>query len=253
MAGNKDNNGSQEEGRTKRFLFGITAGGGLATSRFDYKSVVAPSILSYRLAPVAGLTIDWRLFNSLSFDLNLLYREKGNKIDVNQWFSNIRDNDPEPSIGETTAEGFSETRLSYFEGSFMPVLVIGRFVEIGAGVFAGYGLTGKRMVDYSVKNSEIPDFLMPGQAVKEEFPAEFILVAPGTEDDEKLYVNALDYGYCGHLGFRMNPFKISFGVTYSTKSWEPAPGLADMFSDNVDFTYNLTGMVTLSWFFGAKK
>ncbi len=241
-----------EEGKSNRFLVGLTVGGGLATSRFNYNSTTSPSILSYRIAPAAGLSIDWHMTRHLAWLLNIMYKEKGNRIDMNQWMKDFYSEDTEPSEGNATAEGYQMTKLSYLEASFLPVIVLVRTIEIGAGGFAGYGIKGTHNYDYTVKY-DFPGFPVPDETFRGEQNAEFVLLAPESFDEDQLYINKIDYGICGHLGIRMNPFKLSFGVSYSTRQWEPDSSLSDMFSDNVDHTYNLTGMVTLSWYPGAKK
>jgi hypothetical protein len=253
LAGGKKGPGElQEEEHPKRFLMGLTIGGGLATSRFDYKSTASPSILGFRFAPTAGLGFDWRLAKHFSLQMNFMYKEKGNRIDMNQWVDDIYASSPEPTIGSAEAEGYWETKLSYVEVSFLPVFIIGKTLEIGAGVFAGYGFTGKTVTDYTVKY-DIPDFPLPDETFRSEKPVEFFLFIPEGNEEDQFYVNAIDYGYVGHLGFRMNPFKLSLSVSYSARSWEPDSEYSALFSDTVDKTYNLNGMITFSWFFNAKK
>ena len=49
---------------------------------------------------------------------------------------------------------------------------------------------------------------------------------------QQLNFNALDYGYVGHLGIRMNPLKLSFGLSYSTRQLEPDSQIFDLFYEN---------------------
>ena len=108
------------------------------------------------------------------------------------------------------------------------------------------------MTDYKVKYN-IPDNPLPDQSIYSENQVEFIIIAPESIEEEQLYYNAINYGYIGHLGIRMNPLKLSFGLSYSTRQLEPDSQIFDLFYENPDHIYNLTGMVTLSWFFEAKR
>lgn len=235
----------------KKFLFGLTAGAGASTCRYEYNSVVPPPALSYSIVPAGGISLDWRMGHIFSLQFNTLYKGKGDKIDMAKWIDKIVASDTFQSGGKIVADGYIETRLAYAEVALIPTFTIANKLEIGVGGFAAYGLTGKEISKYSVKYENY-GFPFPDDVYDESRTANFFIISPEELVENELYVNRLDYGYYGHLGLRMNPFKISLGVSYSTNSREPDSKLTDLFIETYDRNYNLTGVLTLSWYPGAK-
>ena len=241
---------AQEERTGRRFLVGPTVGVGFNTGRYDYKTTPPPA-LSIGLAPVAGITFDWRMARHFATHIHFMYKGKGDRIDMNQWIQKINENDPEPSLGSVVAKGYTTTTINYAEASLLPVIVLGKHLEVGAGGFFAYGLSGKRVADYTVTYDY--DLFPLGETIyNEEHPVEFISIAPSSIEEGKLYINRWDYGLAGHLGLRLNPVKISLGLSYSTKQWEPDSKLSTLFFDDINHTYHLATNLTVSWFFGAK-
>lgn len=236
---------------SRKFLVGPTIGYGLATCRFDYPGKAAPPMTSFKPVPNAGLSIDWRIAKSLSLDLDFKYFEKGYKINMNQWVKDINDNDPEgDDIGSSSAEGYTTMKLSYAEMSIYPIIVIANKLEIGAGGFLAYGLNGKRISDYKIIYNW-PELSVPDETFQTEKEVEFVDIFPSSVEDSNIYINRFDYGLTGHLGFRINPFKISLGVNYSINQWEPDSKLSGLFLESFEHTYNIAGFLTVSWFPGA--
>ena len=234
---------------SKHFFFGLTGGIGFSTGRYIYKSIAAPPALSIRIGAIAGISMDWRASDHFSFQFNALYKEKGDRIKMNEWIKVINENDEEQTEGGTvTAEGFQYTKISYIEASMLPVLVIGDVFEIGVGGFIGYGLNGKKVNDFTIKY-DFPEFPIDDESFNNEVPINFILIAPSSIEKNKIYMNRIDYGGYGHLGVRINPIKISFSLSYSMKQLEPDSKLSSLFFEDIDHTYNLTAGLTLSWFF----
>lgn len=234
-----------------KFLFGLTAGGGISTCRYKYNSVTTPPQLSFRIVPTAGFGFDWRMGKIFSLQFNTLYKGKGDKIDMSKWIDEIVDNDTFQTEGKIIADGYIETRLAYVELSLIPTLTIANTIEIGAGGFAGFGLTGKEISKYTLKYENY-GFPFPDESYNDNRKVNYFILSPEEIVENELYVNRLDYGYYGHIGFRFNPFKISLGVSYSTNSREPDSKLTDFFIETFDRNYNLTGVLTLSWYPGAK-
>lgn len=239
-----------------KFLFGLTAGGGLSTCRYEYNSIAPPPQLSYRFVPAGGIGFDWRMGRIFSLQMNALYKGKGDKIDMGKWMDAIIADTDIPTDtsfeGKIVADGFIETKLAYVELTLVPTFTIGQVVELGFGGYAGYGLTGKEVSDYTIKYENY-GFPFPDEVVNEERPVNFFIISPEEIIENKLYVSQIDYGLYGHLGFRMKPFKLSFGVSYSSLSWEPDSRLTDLFIETYDRNYNLTGVLTLSWYPGAGR
>jgi hypothetical protein len=232
----------------KKFFIGITAGAGLSTCRYDYNSVTPPPAFSYRIAPTAGLTMDWRMSESFSMQMNLMYKGKGDKIDMSKWIDDILESDTVQADGKIIADGSITTKLAYVEASLVPTITIANLVEIGVGGFLGYGLSGKEITDYTIKYENY-GFPFPDETYNEEKKVKYILIAPSEVLESELYINQIDYGLIGHLGVRVNPLKVSLSASYSLKQWEPDSKLSSLFIESFDHTYNLSGYLTLSWFF----
>jgi len=243
-------NSLKSESRRK-FLIGPTIGYGLATCRFDYPGKAAPPLTSFKPVPNAGLCIDWRIAKSLSLDIDFKYFEKGYKIIMNQWVTDINDNDPEgDNIGSSSAEGYTTMKLSYAEMSIYPIIVIANKLEIGAGGFLAYGLNGNRISDYKIIY-DWPEHSIPDETFQTEKEVEFVDIFPSSLENSNIYINRFDYGVIGHLGFRINPFKISLGVNYSINQWEPDSKLSSLFLESYEHTYNMAGFLSVSWYPGA--
>lgn len=240
-----------QEVSNHKFLFAITTGAGLSTCRYIYNSVSPPPITSFRIVPTGGIGFDWRMGKVFSLQFNTLYKGKGDKIDMSKWIDQIFASDTTQSNGKIIAEGYIETRLAYVEASLIPTFTIANRIEIGAGVFAGYGLSGEEKSKYTIKyeNFEIP---FPDESYDDNRKVNYFLLSPEEIIENELYVNRIDYGYYGHLGLRFNPFKISLGVSYSKNSREPDSKFTDIFIETYDRNYNLTGIITLSWYPGAR-
>lgn len=256
-SGNPSENPKKSENeRTKKFLFGLTAGAGLSTCRYEYNSIAPPPQLSYRFVPAGGIGFDWRMGRIFSLQMNALYKGKGDKIDMGKWMDAIIADTDIPADtsfeGKIIADGFIETKLAYVELSLVPTFTIGQLVELGFGGYAGYGLNGKEVSDYTIKYENY-GYPFPDEMVIEERPVNFFILSPEEILENELYVSQVDYGLYGHLGFRMDPFKLSFGVSYGSLSWEPDSRLTDLFIETYDRNYNLTGVVTLSWYPGARR
>jgi hypothetical protein len=237
-----------DEDSDKKFYIGITAGAGLSTCIYDYNSVTPPPALSYRIAPAAGLTMDWRMSKSFSMQMNIMYKGKGDKIDMSKWIDDIQESDTVQSEGKIIADGSITTKLAYIEASLIPTITIANLIEIGAGGFVGYGLSGNEITDYTVKYENY-GFPFPDETYDDERKVKYILLAPSEVLENEIYINQIDYGLIGHIGVRINPFKVSLSASYSTKQWEPDSKLSSLFLESFDHTYNLSGYLTLSWFF----
>jgi hypothetical protein len=240
----------------RKFLFGLTAGAGLSTCRYEYNSIAPPPQLSYRIVPAGGIGFDWRMGRIFSLQMNAMYKGKCDKIDMTKWIDAIvadTDFPPDTSFeGKIIADSFIETKLGYVELSLVPTFTIGQLWELGFGGYAGFGLTGKEVSDYTIKYENY-GYPFPDEVVNEERLVNFFILSPEEIIDNELYISQIDYGLYGHLGIRMNPFELSLGVSYSSLSWEPDSKFTDLFIETYDRNYNLTGVVTLSWYPGAGK
>lgn len=242
------NSSLSDKDSDKKFYIGITAGAGLSTCIYDYNSITPPPALSYRIAPAAGLTMDWRMSKSFSMQMNIMYKGKGDKIDMSKWIDLIVMNDTVMSESTIIADGSITTKLAYIEASLIPTITIANLIEIGAGGFLGYGISGNEITNYTIKYENY-GFPFPDETYDEERKVKYILIAPSEVLENELYINQIDYGFIGHLGVRINPIKVSLSASYSTKQWEPDSKLSSLFIESFDHTYNLSAYLTLSWFF----
>ena len=243
----------QSEGRFRsRFLMGFTGGATVSSGNYQFVNGPEPPRFNPLIFPGGGLTFDWRMTKWLSLQNAFLYKAKGDNIDMKLWseefykklapFSN-------PSFS-FVGNGFVKTDIRYFEWSLCPNIILGRIVEIGIGGFAAIGLSGKETQDYVV------NYLWDGKnfqsdEVNTSRPVEFVFYAPSSDNKDILYINRLDYGLCGRLGFRLGPVTLAGCFSYSLNTWEPDPLLGLQSAQNQ--TQNLSGMASLTFFLGKRN
>jgi hypothetical protein len=237
-------------GKDHRFLFGISAGGGAAAGMYDYINQIPPPEYSYLLVPAFGINLDWRLSRSFALQSNLLYKGKGDRIDMNNLVQKIYSETEHEAGSSVSAAGYTTTKIGYIEASLLPVVVLGKKVEIGVGGFAAYALNGERKRDFTLSYN-FGDIQMPDETYLETQKAKFVTLIQQSEDPEILYFNQIDYGIYSHFGIRLNPLKVSLGVSYSLNTWEPNSKLSGILVQNYDLTRSISAVVLLSWFFGA--
>jgi hypothetical protein len=235
----------------KGFFVGISAGGGVATGRYDYKTSAAPPPLSVRFAPTAGINLDWRAARFFALQMNVMYKGKGDRINMDRWAQRIVENETivyDEPVTIIHGKGYRSTNIHAVEVSLLPVFVIARQFEFGVGAYLGYGLAGKQKSDYTF-SYDFSEFPIDDETYKSELPIEFVSLVPESIDEGKLYLNRFDRGVIGHLGLRFNPLKISFDLSVGLRQWEPDSKLAGLFFNNLDHTYNIAGTCTVGWFF----
>ena len=56
--------------------------------------------------------MDWRMSRSFSMQMNIMYKEKGDKIDMSKWIDDILETDTVQSDGKIIADGSITTKLA---------------------------------------------------------------------------------------------------------------------------------------------
>lgn len=242
---------SLENTESRKFLFGLTVGGGAAWGRYDFNSPNPPPEFSMLQIPTAGIGIDWRIARPFAIHLNMLYKEKSDRTNMDKWLQTVENEDP--NLGMTaSSSGYILKRLQYLEASIMTVFVFGQRIELGMGAYGAYGFKGQVKTDYTMEYNF--EGLGPQtELYQQTIPVEMVLIMPSSVEKDVLYANALDYGLCGHFGLRLNPLKLSLGLQYGMRLWEPDTDLALLLFNSVNHTYNMSATLTLSWFFGGKN
>jgi hypothetical protein len=243
--------GHASKSTNRGLFFGASLGAGAATGRYDYKTTIAPPATSVRFAPAAGFTLDWRLARLFALQMNLLYKAKGDRINMDRWAKDLYAAEPadlnEPVVS-ISANGYRKTNIHYLEASLVPAFVFADQLEFGLGAYLGYGLAGRQKSDYTLMY-DFPDFPFENETYQSELPIEFVSLVPGNIEEGKLYLNRFDYGLAAHFGVRLHPVKISLDLGYGLKQWEPDSKLASIFFNDLNHTYNLTGTLLVGWYF----
>ena len=237
-----------EEGFHSGMVIGITAGANAATGLYDYKGAPEPPAFSMLFAPTAGASFDWRISRRFSLQSALLYRGKGDRIDVGAWISSFEElpQDYGFTSSYTEAEGFIQTYVGYLEWPVYPVLNLSAGFQIGIGPYLAIGLHGKERSDY--KTSYYVDAtLLSRETVKESRKVEFADIVALEDDASTRYFNRLDYGLVGYLGIRASKLAVGWTINYGLAQWEPQTRLLGTEQDTTE-TRHLTACMLLTFF-----
>ncbi len=198
------------EPKNAAFRIGITADINAATRIADYKVGANPPDNSYRLAPSAGFTFDLRIWRKFYLQSSLLYKGKGDRIDMGLWTEEFSFPEVGSAVWEVQADGFTTTTLHYAELSMMPVFGIGdddiQF-QFGAGGYVAYGLAGKEKRDYTI--TYYLDYELDSEEiVKEEKTVKFVGLIQSEDNPDEIYLKSVDYGLLFYAGFRLSDINL---------------------------------------------
>jgi hypothetical protein len=243
----------QQDGFSASFRVGITAGATVSTGSYQYGDGPEPPSFNPLVFPGGGLTLDWRTSRRFSLQNSLLYKSKGDRIDMKTWteeFYHSLASFTDPAI-TVKGEGTIMHDIRYLEWTISANMIVSRVFEAGVGLFAAAGLSGMETEDYAI------NYLFSGiefrtDEVNNERPVEFVSVLQTDEASDTLYFNRFDYGLAGRVGFRTGPLTWAVSLNYSFGNWEPAQ--YDLFGtrESLNQTRHISGMVSLSYLFGKR-
>ena len=217
----------ESEGFKSRFRLGFTAGLNAATRQFNYKVGANPPSASYRLAPTAGLTFDLELWRKFYLQSSLLYKGKGDRIDMGLWSQEYSFPEVGSAVWEVTADGFTTTALHYAELSLMPIIGIGdegAQFQLGAGGFVAYGFGGKEKLDYTI--SYYLDYTLDSEVVvNEERKIKYVGLFKTEDNPDEIYLKKLDYGLLFYSGLRFSNINLGGSLAWGFQQLEKVEGL----------------------------
>jgi hypothetical protein len=238
----------QEAAFKKGFFVGLIAGGNVNAALYDYQTAPEPP-LGFAFGPSAGIAIDWRMARSFSLQSVLAYRVKGNRIDVAEWVTSLEDAypyDPIILFPAIEADGYLKTSIHYLEWSLCPVFHVD-ILQLGFGGYLAAGLSGKETADYEI-SYYLEGELFDQDIVNTTRDVAFVdLISAG--DESALYINRMDYGLTGYMGFAIDPLTIGMTFNYGLNQWEPENNLFSS-SKPPNETRHITGMLSLAYYFG---
>jgi len=230
-----------------RTSIGIAGGFCIASAHYNYKEGVEPPSGLYRIGPAFGIMLDMEVSRYFSIQSGIYYRAKGDKVDMKKFYEKF-------NLTDVEAEGTLKSNLTYLEAPL--ALVIGfpagtYQVQIGAGPFVAYGISGKEKEDYSVKHYQNGN-LANTIDYNNESAVVFVDNVPESTEDGKVYTKSFDYGLFVHFGIKARPFILSASLSAGLAN--PRPGFESNphYNPADESTKTVTSCLTLTYLFGDK-
>lgn len=235
----------------KLAFFGMALSGGLSISTGNYKYIsgAEPPMNSFLLSPTGSLGFDLRFGKIFSIRSDIRYHSKGDHIQIQNWLDQLdQDEDQGDWITPTAvSNGSVKTTVNYIEVSLVPTFHLGAWVHFGFGAYAGVGLSGREISDFTIEYY-VEDHLIDIYSDSSQRTIMFELFS-GVEDTEEIrYFNMLDYGVVGILGFGHKPLTLDLSFQYGLESWQSETDLFG-YTINPDKTQHLGLMVSASYWF----
>lgn len=244
---NETNKKDERDFKTKLGL-GIMIGATFNTIHYEFNEEALDLYNSFRFGPAGGIFLEWEMARFLSLRTSFYYLDKGDRTDGESYISRwVFPNDPEVSAAE--GNGYLDKHLGYIEGSIMPLLNLSKKdnsfqFQIGAGVFAAYGVAGNENVDLYIK------YYLDGKFVEDETRTrtnDLVFVKEGEPVDKKphnLYYNQIDYGLAFYIGIKPKPFNLGATISWGssnilTTDTETVPQTPDAIDSASNFGFSL--------------
>lgn len=219
--------------------FGPVIGINLAKSNYDYKNQDEPDI-KCRFAQTIGFLLMYDFNNHFAIQTGLEYNGKGFSSDLKS------------DIEKTNIDGFSRTRINYFEfplNFICKIKLKDNMILLNLGAYCAMAFDGKVNNDFSYTNND-------GEDVRfyDDFNMEFTdNVSSDADLNFNVYYKRFDYGLNFGLGYLYKSylFKIGYsrGLNNITPDYASLPNKPS--SDYKE--YNSTLNLSFSYFFGRKK
>ena len=223
--------------------FGPKVGLNLAKYSFNFKDSSEEPDVKMRMAPLAGIAVNYQLTDELALQSGLFFSGKGTAFDLEKMV--------EEGAGEDVdIDGYMRFSTGYLE---IPVniaygIAIGESqIQIFAGPYLAYGIVGQYKWDFTVKHDG------DSETFKDDFTIKFKNKIDESDDDDKtIYMTALNFGVGFGLGFKTGPILINagyeLGLTNLTPKWG---GEGEDDRDDEKLTNGVIN-VSASYFFGGK-
>lgn len=198
---------------------GLLGGVGFSTLQYQYQQESYDVGNTYRMGPAGGLMIEWEIARFLALQTSIWYKDKGDRINAGKYVSLWEFPENNPVVYSAEGDGYINKHLGYLEWSVMPMIgytnVSNSFqVLLGAGVYAGYGISGKEKIDMSV------DYYLNGEFDETEVIQRtndvVFTLEPIIEEklENELYFNRIDYGFIFGLHVKPRPFMCCLDVSW---------------------------------------
>lgn len=238
------------ERKSSGVSFGLHAGVSASTGIYNYKNGPEPPLASILIGPTGGVNIDFRISNGFSIESILAYRLKGDRIDIADWIASVEEpvSNGNWIVLTPEADGYVQTKIGYFEIALLPVFHFSDNFRFGIGGYGCLGLHGEEKSDYQI------DFLLDGEIFTREIvndtrTIEFADLISSEDNETTRYLNSLDYGLVGFLGFGQSPLTFRLTFNYGLQTWEPDNNLLSSGELPAE-TYHLNGIFTVHYWFG---
>jgi hypothetical protein len=219
--------------------FGPKVGVNLAKYSFNFKDASDEPDIKSRLAPLIGIAVNSQFNEALALQTGIFYSGKGCSFDLDKM-----------SDGDVDVDGYWRISSGYLE---LPVNLAYGFpmgesqLQIFAGPYVAYGITGKMKMDFTVKSGG------DSESVNEEIKIKFKGTVDENDEEEEdvTYQSALDFGLNFGVGFKTGPILINAGYGMGFSNIEPKwSGAGEDDRDDWKYTNSVINF-SISYFFGG--
>jgi hypothetical protein len=211
--------------RHGRTLIGLTLGGSLAINQYDYGENGKEPPVGFLLLPSGGFTFDFESKGSFSFLMGLYLKGKGDKLNVDELIKGWT-LPPEITVAGTGSISTSTYQLELPMAFCFNFGYPNRFV-FGLGGYLGYGLWGKEKSNFSITYTQ-PESDPVTETINTTRDLTLVNFIVSEEIDSLLYINRVDYGLYGLVGFKLMPFAMNATLSWSMANQIPFKG-SDLF------------------------
>ncbi len=223
--------------------FGPKVGLNLAKYSFNFKDSDDEPDVKMLLAPLVGVAVNYQFTDELALQSGLFFTGKGAAIDLEKMVKKM-------STVDIDIDGYWRFSTGYLE---IPVniaygIAIGESqIQIFAGPYLAYGIMGKSKWDYTVKHDGDSETFKDDTKIKFKNK-----IDESDDDDDTIYMTALNFGLGFGLGFKTGPILINAGYELGLSNLEPKwDGDGEDDRDDYKFTNGVIN-VSASYFFGGK-
>ncbi len=240
----------RDEFRTT-FRLGIQGGINAATGIYTNKTITPPPSTSIGLTYTGGLAIEYAIARKFSLNMHLLYKGKGDKIDMGMYAQDIEFPVINNYIIYAEGDGNSTSTIHYGEFSIVPTLVFpsssgkSSFI-LGIGGYLGSAFSGKQTNDYTIRYYQNGN-LTNEDEVNNTVNMSIVDFFPEDQNQDLLYIRRIDYGLYSMLGWKFSKFMI--GLSSSRGMVEIEPDLLIQRGEKPKETKNLVLTLFFNYYF----
>ncbi len=172
-----------------------------------------------------GLVFEWNVTRNFHFQMNLLYKGKGDRIAMANFAESLDLPPVNNHVLSAEGEGFVSRTVHYAEFSLIPTLSFpsasgkSKFL-LGLGGYYGSAISGSKNADYTLR------FYQDGELTTEDIVDEtkdmvIVDLFPTDNNPDEIYIRRFDYGMHGLIGWRMP--KLMYGLSTSLGMVEIEP------------------------------